>query len=112
MHTAFEQTSCCALYTLITDDCLYTPTGSHAAKLAGCTPEYAAPEVVSSCMLGGADLGVLRPSMDTYSMGLVALQMLDVSGKPRTARFMASSKQRGAAAYLMGCIYIHNETVN
>lgn len=80
------------------------PIGSHEAKLAGCTPEYAAPEVVSSCT-AGADPGVLRPLMDTYSVGLVALQVLDVSGKPRTARFMASIKVRmGSVIGLHGAL--------
>ena len=59
----------------------------------GCTPLYAAPEVVTGFMT--ADAAVMRPSMDTYAVGLVALQVLDLADEPRTARF-AVSRLRGA----------------
>jgi len=48
-----------------------TTPGSHKDKVMGSSPLYAAPEVVTAF---GGGAGVLRPSMDTYSVGLVALQ--------------------------------------
>lgn len=62
--------------------------GSHKDKVMGCTPLYAAPEVVTGLMT--ADAAVMRPSMDTYAVGLVALQVLDLADEPRTARFAVS----------------------
>lgn len=65
--------------------------GSHKDKATGYTPLYAAPEVVSGFMT--ASPAVVRPSMDTYSVGLVALQVLDVADEPRTSRFAVSRPQ-------------------
>lgn len=62
-----------------------SPTGSHKDKVMGFTSLYAAPEVVSGFLTSNP--GIFRPTMDTYSVGLVALQVLDLADLPRTSIF-------------------------